>query len=75
MVAQFVYLTVVVVDDAGPVLHQLLFGGVHDHLVPLVSEQVVGQYLFKGQFLDETLYIVSHSIFIYSIVIDFPANL
>ena len=73
MVAQFVYLAVVVVDDAGPVLHQLFFGRVHHHLVPPVSEQVVGQCLFKGQFLDETLYVVSHSFLIYLIVIDFPA--
>ena len=75
MVAQFVYLAVVVVDDAAPVLYKLLLGGVHNHLVPPVFEQVVGQCLFKGQFLDETLYVVSHSFLIYLIVIDLPAFL
>ena len=61
VVAQLVYLPVVVVDDVSPVLHQLLFGRVFDYLVPAVVEEVMGQRLLKGEFLDEPLYIVSHN--------------
>ena len=42
IVAQFVYLAVVVVDDACPVLDKLLLRGVLYHLVPSVVKKMIG---------------------------------